>query len=271
MLGFLKFLENLFISRMYSRCRQSGSQSLGKILNHLKNQDISRANTVFSCLVFLLKLNLKFFSKNNLKSQRRSKVINSSKRVSFSCISATVRNLQKGLWLQYLSFQPSKRNCTQERTQATSINIQRGLLYVYLSWICASCCFDDAERTLEGITLVTCVRIYLGADSARRYLCPPVTVSVSFRFHSLCNAHSALNCLERNIKWSSCVATACSLRTTSRHWFFSGTGVQAEYRPSPIRGLERRSIPFSYLSGKYEAGAWRWLAERKRQETRGNS
>lgn len=40
------------------------------------------------------------------------------------------------------------------------------------------------------MTLVTCVRIYLGAHSARRYLCPPVTVSVSFRFHSLGNAHS---------------------------------------------------------------------------------
>lgn len=27
-------------------------------------------------------------------------------------------------------------------------------------------CFDDVVRTLEGITLVTCVHIYLGADSA---------------------------------------------------------------------------------------------------------
>lgn len=47
-----------------------------------------------------------------------------------------------------------------------------------------SLCPADS-MTLEGIALVTCVRIYLGADSARRYLCPPVTVSVSFRFHSL--------------------------------------------------------------------------------------
>lgn len=71
-----------------------------------------------------------------------------------------------------------------------------------------SCCFNDAVRTLEGITLVTCVHIYLGADSAQGYLCPPVTVSVSFRFHSRCNTNSALNCLERNIKWSSCNAVA---------------------------------------------------------------
>lgn len=71
-----------------------------------------------------------------------------------------------------------------------------------------SCCFGDVVWTLVGIPLVTCVHIYLGADSAQRYLCPPVTVSVSFRFHSLCNAHSPLNCFGRNIKWSSCMATA---------------------------------------------------------------
>lgn len=92
----------------------------------------------------------------------------------------------------------------------------------------------------KGITLVTCVRIYLGADSARRYLCPPVTVSVSFRFHSLCNAHSPLNCLERNMKWSSCVATACSPRTSSRHRFLSGTRVQAEYRPKSYSGIREK-------------------------------
>lgn len=99
------------------------------------------------------------------------------------------------------------------------------------------CCFDDAVRTLEGITLVTCVHIYLGADSAQGYLCPPVTVSVSFRFHSLCNAHSPLNCLERNIKWSSCITAACSLQNSSRHCV-SGphsrqTSVKSESSPRP--------------------------------------
>lgn len=50
-------------------------------------------------------------------------------------------------------------------------------------------------------SLVTCVHIYLGADSAHGYLCPPPTVSVSFRFHRVCNTHSlTLNCLERNTK-----------------------------------------------------------------------
>lgn len=52
------------------------------------------------------------------------------------------------------------------------------------------CCFDNTVWPQEGITLVTCVHIYLGAVSAQGYLCPPVTVSVSFRFHSVCNTHS---------------------------------------------------------------------------------
>lgn len=68
---------------------------------------------------------------------------------------------------------------------AHSLNVCSGLLSIYLQWISVSCCWDDAVQTLEGITLVACVRIYLGALSARRYLCPPVTVSVSFRFHSV--------------------------------------------------------------------------------------
>ncbi len=101
-----------------------------------------------------------------------------------------------------------------------------------------SCCFDDAVRTLEGITLVTCVHIYLGADSAQGYLCPPVTVSVSFRFHSLCNAHSPLNCLERNMKWSSCITAACSLQNSSpspclRAAFKTNLQVKSESNPRP--------------------------------------
>lgn len=35
---------------------------------------------------------------------------------------------------------------------------------------------------------------------------------------TLCNAHSPLNCLERNIKWSSCVSAACNLKNLSRHF-----------------------------------------------------
>lgn len=98
----------------------------------------------------------------------------------------------------------------QERTHTTWIlNKSRGLFVRgFVVGLGPSCCFGDVVWTLEGITLVTCVRIYLGADSALGYLCPPVTVSVSFRFHSLCKAHSALNCLERNLKWSSCFSTA---------------------------------------------------------------
>lgn len=48
------------------------------------------------------------------------------------------------------------------------------------------------RRTLDAIAPPTCVHVYLGAVSAPRYLCPPATVSVSFRFHSACNSHSAL-------------------------------------------------------------------------------
>lgn len=96
-----------------------------------------------------------------------------------------------------------------------------------------SCCFDDAVRRLEDITLVTCVHIYLGGDSARGYLCPPVTVSVSFRFHSRCNAHSPLNCLERNIKWSSCIAAACSLQNSSRHPVSGRASFGSESNPRP--------------------------------------
>lgn len=43
---------------------------------------------------------------------------------------------------------------------------------------------------MDGSTLVTCVHIYLGADLVQGYLCPPVTVSVGFRFHSECITHS---------------------------------------------------------------------------------
>lgn len=89
----------------------------------------------------------------------------------------------------------------------------------------------DVVWTLVGIPPVTCVHIYLGADSALGYLCPPVTVSVSFRFHSLCNAHSPLNCLERSIKWSSCMATACTLQSSSRHP--RQTSVESESNPRP--------------------------------------
>lgn len=83
--------------------------------------------------------------------------------------------------------------------------------------------------TLEGVPLVTCVHIYLGADSAQGYLCPPVTVSVSFRFHSLCKAHSPLNCLERNIKWSSCRSLPHSRWSSSLSQ--NQDQVQTEYRP----------------------------------------
>lgn len=83
-----------------------GISELGKIIRHIQNKHCFQLGGGF----FLLKLNLKSFSKNNLKSQRRSEVMNSCKHVSFFCISATVRNLQKGLYLQYLSFQLSKRN-----------------------------------------------------------------------------------------------------------------------------------------------------------------
>lgn len=106
--------------------------------------------------------------------------------------------------------------CVSATMRKNSRELRETLLCAYLPCI-SSCCLDDAVRTLEGITLVTCVHIYLGAQSVQGYLCPPVTVSVSLRFHSLCNAHSPLNCLERNMKWSSCMATACSLHSSSRH------------------------------------------------------
>ena len=97
------------------------------------------------------------------------------------------KNLQKSLYVHGPSSQPRQGGCPTSVPPGSP-----------------SGCHGDVVRTLDGITLVTCVHIYLGADSAPGYLCPPATVSVSFRFHSLCNTHSPLNCLERNIKWSSC-------------------------------------------------------------------
>lgn len=189
-----------------------GISELGKIIRHIQNKHCFQLGGVF-----LLKLNLKSFSKNNLKSQRSE--------WSYELMQACVIFLHQ---------------CHSEKLKLRAWISREG----YWTSVCRGSLRPAVLMTLsgrwKGITLVTCVRIYLGADSARRYLCPPVTVSVSFRFHSLCNAHSPLNCLERNMKWSSCVATACSPRTSSRHRFFSGTRVQAEYRPKSYSGIREK-------------------------------
>lgn len=61
---------------------------------------------------------------------------------------------------------------------------------------------------------MTCVHIYLGAGSAQRYLCPPVTVSVSLRFHSHTRPHQLSG---SNMKKSSCGHGDRSSTQTSAH------------------------------------------------------
>lgn len=107
----------------------------------------------------------------------------------------------------------------EDSVSETGLTQGKGMNGKRLRWRCAvdlstSCWFDDVLWTLESSTLVTCVGVYLGGDSAQGYLCPLVTVSVSFRFHSLCNAHLPFNCLGRNIKWSSCVAASAGIFTS---------------------------------------------------------